>query len=57
MAHSLTVFIDLSFSGQAKKMGAFGRKKDYTPVYWDQYFDKMHDIVCGENVSFIVYQR
>lgn len=28
------------------------KKRDYTPVHWDVYFQKMHDVIVKENVSF-----
>ncbi|KAL4230878.1 Protein phosphatase methylesterase 1 [Mactra antiquata] len=37
------------------KKKPIGRKRDYTPVYWDKYFEKMHDVKVGEN-TFRVYE-
>lgn len=36
------------------KKKALKRRRDYTPVYWDKYFEQMHDVKVGENVSFSV---
>jgi hypothetical protein len=37
------------FRGKKKPAG---RKRDYTPVYWDKYFEKELNVIVGENVSF-----
>ena len=31
------------------------RKRDYTPVHWDKYFEKMHDVKVRDNVSLLKY--
>lgn len=36
------------------KKKALNRRRDYTPVYWDKYFEQMHDVKVGENVSFTI---
>ncbi|WAR00832.1 PPME1-like protein [Mya arenaria] len=42
--------------GGAKKKGkAFGKQRDYSPVYWDNYFEHKHDVPVGEN-TFRVYE-
>jgi hypothetical protein len=33
------------------KKKPIGRKRDYTPVYWDNYFEKELNVQVGENVS------
>ncbi|XP_071086789.1 protein phosphatase methylesterase 1-like isoform X3 [Haliotis cracherodii] len=35
---------------------ALMRKRDYTPVYWDKYFEKMHDVETDIGNSFRVYE-
>ncbi|XP_045204207.2 protein phosphatase methylesterase 1-like [Mercenaria mercenaria] len=37
------------------KKKPIGRRRDYTPVYWDNYFEKEHNVEVGENV-FRVYE-
>ncbi|KAK3100220.1 hypothetical protein FSP39_016513 [Pinctada imbricata] len=32
------------------------RKRDYTPIHWDKYFERMHDVEVGENNTFRVYE-
>ncbi|XP_076468045.1 protein phosphatase methylesterase 1-like [Babylonia areolata] len=34
----------------------FVRKRDYSPVYWDHYFQQMHDVKTGESNVFRVYE-
>lgn len=34
---------------------AIGRKRDYTPVYWDHYFEHKHDVKVEDN-TFRVYE-
>ncbi|XP_067663143.1 protein phosphatase methylesterase 1-like isoform X2 [Haliotis asinina] len=35
---------------------ALMRKRDYTPVYWDKYFEKMHDVETDIGNIFRVYE-
>lgn len=32
------------------------RKRDYTPIHWDKYFERMHDVKCGDSDTFRVYE-
>ena len=37
----------LNYSGPAKR--PLIRKRDYTPIHWDKYFERMHDVKCGDS--------
>nr|XP_022327988.1 protein phosphatase methylesterase 1-like isoform X1 [Crassostrea virginica] len=32
------------------------RKRDYTPIHWDKYFEQMHDVKCGDSDTFRIYE-
>ena len=34
-----------------------GRKRDYTPISWSQYFDTFKDVVTDQNNHFRVYTK
>jgi protein phosphatase methylesterase 1 len=36
--------------------GGGGRKRDYTPVHWDQYFERREEIKIGDNDTFVNYE-
>ncbi|XP_062582663.1 protein phosphatase methylesterase 1-like [Saccostrea cucullata] len=38
------------------KKRALIRKRDYTPIHWDKYFERMHDVKCGDSDTFRVYE-
>lgn len=44
------------FRGHGKRQ--IIRKRDYTPVYWDHYFEHEHDVKVENNVSLgsVVYK-
>ena len=44
------------FRGHGKRQ--IIRKRDYTPVYWDHYFEHEHDVKVENNVSLssVVYR-
>ena len=37
----------------AGKKGPMRGKRDFTPVAWDQYFERMSDLKIANDVSFI----
>lgn len=58
--HKLDMFLIIKnnfyiFSGHGKR--ALGRKRDYTPIYWDHYFEHKHDVQVKENVSFLIKMK
>lgn len=52
---NVTIFsnILINFILRAQPRRALVRKKDYTPVTWDKYFEEKHDVDVGDgDVSF-----
>lgn len=43
-------------SSGSNQRGLQVRRRDYTPVYWDTYFHKKHDVQVGEYSTFRVYE-
>jgi protein phosphatase methylesterase 1 len=42
-------------SSNQQKQQQIGRKRDYTPISWSQYFDTFKDVVTDQNNHFRVY--
>ncbi|GFO14488.1 protein phosphatase methylesterase 1 [Plakobranchus ocellatus] len=43
-------------TGSAGKGRNFKRKKDYSPIYWDKYFENKHDVITASGDSFCAYE-
>ncbi|RUS79279.1 hypothetical protein EGW08_012966, partial [Elysia chlorotica] len=44
-------------TGSSGRRTALQRKKDYSPLKWDKYFEKKHDVITASGDSFRVYER